>query len=66
MSVLENLSFWGLDMMEWASRSDDAAQVENAADDPRPAPIGRLAEAVNVTPGLGVSFLSRFRKAHEF
>jgi len=66
VSVLENLSFWGLDMMEWASRSDDAAQVENAADDPRPAPIGRLAEAVNVTPGLGVSFLSRFRKAHEF
>ena len=42
-------------MMEWARRRDDAAQVENAAEDPSPAPIGRLAEAVKVTPGLGVS-----------
>lgn len=46
-------------MTEWARRRDDAAQVENAADDPRPAPIGRLAEAVNVTPGLGVSLFDQ-------
>jgi len=59
VSVRENLSFWGLEMTEWARRRDDAAQVENAADDPRPAPIGRLAEAVNVTPGLGVSLFDQ-------
>lgn len=42
-------------MIEWASNNDEAAQVEKAAEDPRPAPIGRLAEAVNVTPGLTLS-----------
>jgi hypothetical protein len=69
VSVLENLSFWGLEITEWASRSDDAAQVENAADDPSPAPIGRLADAVNVTPGLSVSFsipAKEWCKAYEF
>jgi hypothetical protein len=69
VSVLENLSFWGLEMIEWASKRDDAAQVEKAAEDPSPAPIGRLAEAVNVTPGLDVSFLIPARewcKAYEF
>jgi hypothetical protein len=55
VSVLENRSFCGLNTIEWASKSDDAAHVENAAEDPRPAPIGRLADAVNVTPGLRVS-----------
>lgn len=56
VSVLENRSCWGLETIEWARRRDDAAHVENAAEDPRPAPIGRLAEAVNVTPGLKVSY----------
>jgi hypothetical protein len=56
VSVLENRSCWGLEMMEWASKRDEAAHVENAAEDPRPAPMGRLADAVNVTPGLNVSF----------
>jgi hypothetical protein len=64
VSVLENRSFWGLLMTEWASKSDDAAQVEKAADDPSPAPIGRLAEAVNVTPGLRVSLIP-CRRARE-
>jgi hypothetical protein len=61
VSVLENLSFWGFEMIEWARRSDDAAQVENAAEDPSPAPIGRFADAVNVTPGLVVSFITSAR-----
>jgi hypothetical protein len=55
-------------MMEWASKRDEAAHVEKAAEDPRPAPIGRLADAVNVTPGLIVSSSVSYqvRKAYEF
>jgi hypothetical protein len=60
-----NRSFVGFEMIECASNSDEAAQVEKAADDPRPAPIGRLAEAVNVTPGLDSSACVALSKRNE-
>lgn len=55
VSVEEKRSCEGFEMIPCASKREDATQVEKAADEPRPAPMGRLADAVNVTPGLLVS-----------
>lgn len=52
VSVLENRSWDGFEMIPCASNNEEATHVEKAADEPRPAPIGRFADAVNVTPGL--------------
>lgn len=52
VSELENRSWDGFEMIPCANSKEEAAQVENAADEPRPAPMGKLAEAVNVAPGL--------------
>lgn len=66
VSVDENRSYDGREMMPCARSSDEATQVEKAADEPRPAPIGRLAEAVNVTPGLRLSGgLTRHERRHK-
>lgn len=42
-------------MIEWAMRREEARQVEYAAEEPRPADMGRLDEAVKVQAGLFIS-----------
>lgn len=43
----------GEGMCRWAMRRAEERHAENAAEEPRPAPMGRLAETVRVTLKLG-------------
>lgn len=42
----------GIEIRWWRSRSAVAMQTEKDADEPRPAPIGRVARALRLNEGL--------------
>lgn len=42
----------GIEMRWWRSRMAEATQVENEAEEPRPAPMGKVDRAVKLNDGL--------------